>query len=434
MTKRLLLISPYFPPLKAIGSKRAVNIAQGLTALGWKVDVLCTKAFFERENTPYQFELPDGVTVNRGFISKSLRPIVTFFKSDAKPSTKERIDFSVPKPGKPGVSLTPFDQYLWDVSGAVKSGKKMIRSTRPDVILVNADPWSGLLVGQKLSRWSGIPWVADFRDPWTAFDEKLAMRPKPVQKIIRYYERKFFESAASVIFNTELALKAYCKLYPEGIKGINNKFTYIRNAYNPSLMNPASMERGTGKLFVFGYFGSFREFVSPKSLLEGFSDFVSSGSFTPQEVTFQLTGRANDEFYYYVDQLGLSEYVNVNPSVAYEDSLKILRQWNVLLLVVDLTYRLMVPAKLYDYLYARRPILALSGNDEVNSIIENTSSGNFVSNHDVESIAELFKKMYRNHQGSALLDNESQIESYGVKTQSEKFNEVLSNVIRVDEK
>lgn len=432
MPKRLLLISPYFPPLKAIGAKRAVNIVQGLTALGWEIDVLCTKAFFERENTPYQFELPDGVTVNRGFISRSLRPIVTFFKSDAKPSSKEKLKYSVPEPGKPGISLTPFDQYLWDVSGAVKSGKKMIRSARPDVILVNADPWSGLLVGQKLSRWSGIPWTADFRDPWTAFEERMETRPKPVQKIIRHYEKEFFQSASAVIFNTASALKRYEALYAD--QGISDKFTFIRNAYNPSLMKPVSQELGTGKPFVFGYFGSFREFVSPKTLLEGFSDFVNSGSVTPHEVAFELTGSASDEFYYYVDQLGLSEYVNVNPPVTYEDSLKILRQWNVLLLVVDPTYRLMVPAKLYDYLYARRPILALSVNDEVNSIIENTSSGNFVSNHDVGSIAELFKEMYKNHQGNALLDNESQIAPYGLKAQSERFNEVLSNVIRVDEK
>lgn len=423
---KVLLVSPYFPPLKAIGSKRAVNIVQGLTNLGWEVDVLCSKAFFESENTPYRFEVPKGVTVNQGFVSRTLRPIITFFKSESKPSTKEKITCGLSKPANPGVSLTPFDQYLWDVSGAVKSGKRMIKNSRPDVILVNADPWSGLLVGQKLSKWSGVPWVADFRDPWTAFEEKMKTRPKQIQKIIRRYEKEFFKSASAIILNTENALKRYKELYPEN--SVNSKFTFVRNAYNASLLDLEKVVVKNSAPFVFGYFGSFREFVSPKSLLAGFRQFIDEVKLTSNEVRLELMGRANDDFHYYAHQYGLTDLITIKPQVSYKDSLKVLRQWQTLLLVVDPTYKLMVPAKLYDYLYARRPIIALSKNPEVNNIIKNTSSGNFVCNDNVQSIAQLFRKAYQMYQGAGLLDNEADIAPYGLQAQSEKFDSVLTQV------
>lgn len=427
MAKRLLLISPYFPPLNAIGSKRAVNIVQGLTSLGWNVDILCTEAFFESENTTYQFEIPEGVTVYRGFVSRTLRPILTFFKSDSKPSIEKKITRGLPKPTKPGVSLTPFDQYLWDVSGAVKSGKKMIKKARPDVILVNADPWSGLLVGQKLSEWSGVPWVADFRDPWTAFEEKMQTRPKPIQKVIKRYEKAFFQSASAVILNTENAMNRYMELYPDN--AINSKFTFIRNAFNTSLLDLKKVDVKNSAPFVFGYFGSFRGFVSPKSLLEGFSKFIDAVNLTANDVRVELVGSASDEFHYYADKYELADFISINPQVSYKDSLKVLRRWQVLMLVVDPAYKLMVPAKLYDYLHARRPILALSENTEVNSIIQNTSSGNFVSNNDVQSIAHLFREAYLKYQGVDLLNNEAAIAPYGRQAQSEKFDCLLRQVL-----
>ncbi len=427
MTKRLLLISPYFPPLKAIGSKRAINIVQGLTNLGWEVDVLCSKAFFESENTPYQFEVPKDVIVNRGFVSRNLRPIIRFFKSDSKSPANDKITHGLSKPPKPGVSLTPFDQYLWDVSGAVKNGKKMIEKAKPDVILVNADPWSGLLVGQKLSKWSSIPWVADLRDPWSAFEDKMQTRPRLVQKIIRRYEKDFFKSASAVILNTENALTRYKELYPDN--SINSKFTFVRNAFNANLLDLKEVAINNSAPFVFGYFGSFREFVSPKSLLEGFREFIDESKLLSGDVRFELVGRANDEFHYYADKFDLGDFIVIKPQVPYKDSLKVLREWQAVMLVVAPTYKLMVPAKLYDYLYARRPILALSENSEVNSIIKNTSSGNFVFNDDVRSIARLFQETFDMYQGSSLLDNEAKIEPYGLQAQSEKFDNVLTKVL-----
>lgn len=423
MTKRLLLISPYFPPLKAIGSKRAVNIVQGLTALDWKVDILCTREFFQNEITTYQFEVPNGVTVDCGFVTRWLRPIIKLLKS--RPKTQKIGSQNAPsqKTKNTGMSLTPFDQYMWDVPGAVRTGKKMIRRKRPDVILVNADPWSGLLVGHLLSKWSGIPWVADFRDPWTAFDQKMALRPNLIRKMIYHYERKFFNSASKVIFNTENCLEEYNRKYE---KSTRDRFTFVRNAYNMNLYDQDKIPN-LSKTFVFGYFGSFRDFVSSEFLLKGFTIFIRRYKLSTQQVTLKVFGSINDDFSYYMHKFGLHHYVQLEGTVRVEESLNVLRSWDTLILVVDPHYRLMIPAKLYDYLAARKPVLALSENEEVNRIIAITKSGKTVGPTDVEGVAEQLWISYNNRiQG--LLPNRDWIEPFGLQAQMEKFNELLTGI------
>ncbi|WP_421872911.1 glycosyltransferase [Marinoscillum sp.] len=419
MNKRLLLISPYFPPHGVVGEKRALNMVNYLPAHGWEVIVLASPPHFQEKEVS-SFHEDSTTTVNYGFITPWLRPIINLFTSKPGSSTSVKPDLSK----KPSKSLTPLDQYMWDIPGAIKAGKALIRKHKPDVILVNADPWSGLLVGHRLSQWSGIPWVADLRDPWTVFEEKMALRPRVIQRWIHRLEKTFFHSAAHVILNTRSCKERYTEVYPASVSA---KFRFVRNAFDQSLYDPATSDAGKDQVYRFGYFGSFRKFVSPESLLKAFALFVQKYDHSPNEVRLVMTGSPNSEFMYYLNELKLQSFCDIQPAVEVSQTIKVLKSWDVLLLVVSNYYQWMVPAKLYDYMAAQKPILALSANTEVNEIIKETKSGFVCQPDDIEQIADQMEYLFQSRLND--LDNHGPIEEYSVTAQVQKMNQILTQVL-----
>ncbi|WP_420576204.1 hypothetical protein [Ekhidna sp.] len=430
MTKKVLLISPYFPPHRAIGTKRAINFVQGVHGKeNWEVIVLTSKPLNDNNDPSLLHQVPEGVITNYSFVG-ALRPIIQFFSGSKKKTSKVTLakPVSNPKVAKKKSSqkgsLTPFDQYLWDVGAGVRNGKKLIEKYRPDAIWVNADPWSGFLVADKLSRKYNIPWVADLRDPWTVFEKKMDLRPKLTAKIIRWYERKFFTSATKVVLNTETACQAYTNAYPESLQG---KFTFIRNAFNENLLIGDQAENSTQKPFIFGYYGGFRKFVPSQYLLKGFSEFVKQNGLSPDQVRIDVRGNVYSDFWDQVTEYQVHNYVTVEREVNLNETVSLLRSWDVLLLSAIHDFRWMISAKFYDYIYARKPILAVSDNEELNQLIETTKSGKWANTDEPNKISRMFEGFY-NAGKTDLLSNEELIKSFGFEHQASLFRKELNEI------
>ncbi len=394
----------------------------------WEVIVLASKAPNDNNDERLNEHIPDGVVVDYGFVG-IFRPIIKFFSGGSKKKkikTKEDEVVKPPKVRKPSKQkglLTPFDQYLWDVRSAILNGKKLIKKYNPDVIWVNADPWSGFLVGDKLGRKFGIPWVADLRDPWMLFKRKFELKPTLTAKAIRFYERKFFGSASKVVLNTETASEEHMKVYPE----FKDKFTFIRNAFNENLIQ----DPGPGQsheIFTFGYYGGFRFFVPSNFILKGFADFVKKNDLSPSDVRLEVRGGVYSDFWNHLEEYEIEPYVHVLKEINADKGIALLRSWDVLMLCVIHDVRLMIPSKFYDYLYARKPVLAVSDNTELNQLIEETNSGDWAYTKDSEKTVELFEKYYKAGKMS-LLDTKGSIESFGFKAQASCFRKTLGEVI-----
>ncbi|MBV6646820.1 MAG: glycosyltransferase [Cyclobacteriaceae bacterium] len=428
--KKLLLISPYFPPMTDIGGKRAINLVQELPKLGWEVIVLASSAFGKKEDLSLLDAVPANTIVHRGFRSR-LRNVLVFIdrllKSEKKPkkkSTTESAKTDSTKSKKKYNSLTPYDQFLWDVPAAVSAGKKLIKQYRPDVILVNADPWSGLLAGHRLSKWSGIPWVADFRDPWSIFDEKMSGRPIWTQRQIRKNEYRFFSSASAIILNTKNASDRYQKTY-EG-RVIPEKFSAIRNAYNLNLLTGTEIAEDTNRnnQFKLCYFGSFRRFVSPDIMLKGFRQFLDQESTSYKDISLTIYDKKTNSIEAQIEELDLGAYIHFHDPVSPTATLSVLRSYSLLLLVVSPYYKLMIPAKLYDYLAAQKPILTLSDNAEVNQIISKTKAGKFVPYEDISGFAKALHFFFSKRQ-EGLLKNSEISHQFGSEHQALLFDQIL---------
>lgn len=316
--------------------------------------------------------------------------------------------------------LTPLDRYVWATPSAIWEGLRLIRTYRPDAIVVNAQPWSALLVGHWLHGLTKLPWVADLRDPWSLHASKMARRPALSRTVVKQLEETFFRSASKIVINCESAYHAYVNTYAGRIS--SERFTMIRNAFDKELYQDGSEARGSA--FTVAYFGSFKPFVGAEPILASFAQFVRDRRLPPELARLRIIG--GPVFPAELSKHGIERYVDLEPARPLPSALCALRSADVLTLVVEPTTPLVIPGKLYDYLAARRPIFAISANDEVNSIIVKTRSGVVTPFNDTAAAA---------HQLGLLFDgaipfapDDEAVQQFDVKAQAERFAAVLDQV------
>lgn len=413
-----LLISPKFPPSNAIGSKRALNIVRHLPRYGWHPVVLAAPALQQECDNSVMKLLPVNTIVSYQFTSVLPEPSRPKQRTSNKTSLSKII-------ADRGPYYTPFDQYLSQVPAAIRAGKQLIRQYKPRLILVNADPWSGFIVGNSLSKWANIPWIADLRDPWSMHTFKMSLRPWLIRFLINYFESVFFHNAAKVILNTRMCSIAYQKKYRATLD--NEHFTYIRNAFDPACYDKPQ-DSGGKNIFSLHYFGSFRNYQGPGHLFELFRQFVQKYKLNPDEAELVLYGEQREEDLQLIQNMKIPAYIRLHESVSLTDTLFCLHYASVLVLIEGPNKRLQLPAKLYDYLAAKRPILALSDNDELAEIIHTTGSGLVANYHDPDDAMRKLERLYLDRNLSWRF-NETGIINYSVDKQAGKFSGIFNEII-----
>ena len=276
--------------------------------------------------------------------------------------------------------LTPFDRYFWHNGSALRGATPLPSTGRGMVV---CDPWSPLLVGVKLAHSPGLPLVVDFRDPWSLQRAKMALRPPPTRWIIRRTEERVFRTARRVVLNTEECRDAYTAAYRGRIPA--ERFTSIRNAFDLGVFHDTPVQRSDR--FTVLHFGHFRRLVPAEPLLRGFAQFVSREGLAADKAALVLAGTPRQEDLRLALSLGIADYVDSRPAIPYREALGVMRGADVLALVTVGDMALTVPAKLYDYLAARRPILAITDQPEPGRMVEQTGAGVVVPPSNPEEIA-----------------------------------------------
>ena len=398
--KRFLYITPYSPPGGQIGAKRALSLARRLPEYGWQPVVLASPNLTGSTDPSLMPLVPNSLPVAYDF-KWFLRPLVTRI---ARLLSKDKGIVGRKSAGKiPHV--TPLDQYMWDIPGAVGRALKLGREHDCEAVVVNADPWSGMVVGTAVSLWSGLPLVLDLRDPWSLSRKAGPHRPAVVQATINILERFMFSKAAAVVLNTELARLSYEALY-------GRAFTTIRNAFDPQLLG-ATGEPEAG--FTVHYFGKLSRLADPKTLLLAFQQFADSCEEERPKLIFY--GPVEEQ------ETLSAELIEFRPPVGLAETAGSLSKASVLVLDRGPQDELQLPLKLYDYMACGRPILALSDHRELNKILEETGAGTAVGFGDREAAVEALHTL-RQMEFVA-----PSVEEFGAERLAERYADLLHEVV-----
>lgn len=393
---RALLVAWMFPPHGNIGAKRPYRFARHLPGCGWDVTVLCGRRPPEHEHDPSPWPLPESVRVVRDYDAGWLTaPLLGLYEGLRRVTSAPH-----PAPGAhPALRRSPaarafgaVEQLVWNtvptevvaihVPHAVRVARRLVAAERPAVVWTTSYPFSAHLVGVALRRAAGVPFVADLRDPWT-LNFTFARKTAPARWLESRLEALVFARAARVVVTTETLADAYRDLYPRHAA----KFVAVPNAFDTLDLPPRAVPDGPVRLVHFGHvYGGARTMAGVYEALAGLR---ARGGFPPGGVVLENYGRLSDDDRALADAFGLGDVVRVLDPVPYVEGLARLRSAHLLLLPAWGTDRgpLFLPGKLYDYLLAGAPILALGENPELAGILERTRAGRLLGETAVGEIA-----------------------------------------------
>jgi glycosyltransferase involved in cell wall biosynthesis len=362
--RKALLITYHFPPQAASGSFRLLGFARHLPRAGWQPIVVAPPELpWEPSDEELAAQIPADVL---------LQP--------------------VPYPvGAPRLlrRLAPVGMWLpraWSACRAV------MREHRPEAVLTSGPPHWVHLLGLSLRRSFGVPWVADFRDPWVNSDPDK--RRSWSARWALYWERKVLSAADCVVANAPNATRLFQDMYPAHA----DKILTLTNGFDPADTPSESPALEPLRLVHAGelYYGR-----NPLPLLDALAAWNCQDGPPGRRARLEVIGRnyLSVDMAEEIRRRGLEEDVAMTGQLPYREALQEMARAGILVLFDTPGRHVGVPAKLYEYFGAGRPILALAepAGDVAHVLRDSGTLYRLASPHDAgqirQALTELVQEM-----------------------------------------
>lgn len=361
---RLLLVSLYWPPAGGPGVQRPLRLAGHLADLGFDVHVLAPDdpKWVHRDES---LEAPAGVTVHR---TRNIGPRAR--RPAEELSERSGLRRLVLQTGIVARALlVPDASVLWNVT-AVPAAIRLVRRLGIDVVLTTSPPGSVHLVGVAARRITGVRWVADLRDSLVAHPH----RRREVRGE-RALARLIAGRADAVVCVSHAIAEEAAALSPRG------RLEVIENGVD--FEDFAGLAYSRGERFRITHTGSFFGRRDPRPFLEA---LALSGP----DVVARFVGDFREADRAYADRLDLGDRLELVPYLPRFEALALQRDSDALLLLIPEAEgrgRGVLSGKVFEYLAAERPILALVPPDgEAAALLRETGAGVVAAPDDVDGI------------------------------------------------
>ena len=428
--KRVLIITYYWPPTGGSGVQRWVKFAKYLPAEDWQ-PVIYTPENPEQlaVDTSLEAEIPAEAEVIKTHITEPYELYKKFLKKSGH--SKEAVEVNpVNAQNKSfaqkaamwvrGNLFRPDPRCLW-IRPSVKFLKKYLKEHPVDLIVSTGPPQSMHMIGRKLARETGLPWIADFRDPWTKiFYFKHLFMTRTTERWHKRMEKKVLDEATAIVAVSPLVQQEFQAMTQTPVELITNGFDEcdFRNesAQEEDCADPCrGAAGGPDRKFVITHTGLFAADGNPTTLWKALADKCSKDDSFREKLVIKLVGKTDDAVLDAIIEAGLEgNLMNMGyqpHAVAVEE------QRSASLLILPLRkepeYKAVLPGKLFEYLASWRPVLGIGQTDGAMSMILNTTKTGVVLNWDDEtSIARFLDLCWKNHLKGELTVDDADISQF----------------------
>jgi glycosyltransferase involved in cell wall biosynthesis len=412
---KVLVVSYFFPPAGNVGVHRTLRFLKWLPEFGWQPVVL----------TPRNAKVPNLESSLLEKISPDL-PIVRTSSFEALnygtslaggrprhlPGVLQKLCIELPRDAWKYLSVP--DEKLGWVPFATRVGRRVIAEHGISAIYVTGKPFSSYFIGDALARRTGIPWIMDLRDLWT-LNQRLHPTTVLHGRVESRLESRFVHSAAAVIANTPGNRDDFIVNFPDCRP---EKFVTITNGFDADDFE--HLPRDKYDKFTIGYSGTFYfaddrppglyrrllgfdrkrselyDTYSPKFLFRALVELFAETPGMRARTEIVFTGPGCEKIRALVDEFGLADNVKLCGWIEYRESLAMLSRSHLLVLALSRGSESAgwIPSKLYQYLGAGSPILALVPPGDVADIVRDTNSGQAVEPDNVPAIKSALRAAF----------------------------------------
>ena len=336
------MVAFHFPPMAgSSGIQRTLRFVQQLPSFGWQPIVLTVNPrAYERTSTDLTRDIPVGTVVERAFALDTARHL----------AVGQRYLAAMARP----------DRWVSWKFDAVRTGMRLIRRYRPAAIWSTYPIATAHLIGAELQRRSGLPWIADFRDPMA--QEGYPSDPKDWQAF-KVIEECAIRQAACNTFTTPSAVRTYRERYP----GAASRIIQLENGFDEESFvaaETAGVERDALHPTALTLLHSGIVYPSernPEHLIAALGQLHRAGQLPSRGLRLRFRAAVHDDLLQRLAaQHGVQAFVETLPPLPYREALAEMLRADALLVMQGENCNEQVPAKVYEYLRAKRPILCLA--------------------------------------------------------------------------
>lgn len=430
--KKVLLITYYWPPSGGAGVQRVLKLVKYLRQNNWEpVIYTADEAEYPILDVSLAKDIPEGVTVIRKklwepysfykkFIGqkKDQKVYSGFLSENKKSSFTQKVSIWIR-----GNFFIPDARCFW-IKPSVQFLSEYLKQNPVDAIISSGPPHTTHLIARGVKRKTKLPWIADFRDPWTQIDfyGQLMLTSIADSKHKRL-ERSVLKEADKVITVSWNWAKDLEKIG-------QRKIEIITNGFDEDDFSEIDSTQPATK-FSMSHIGSLNGDRNAENFWVALKELCNEDAQFKTDLIIRLIGKNDFSVYQSIEQNGLNNQLEKIEYIPHSETGKYQQRSSVLLLFLNNTPNVLgiIPGKLFEYLAARRPILVIgNSNGDSARIVTETNAGAICDFDEKEKMKATIKDFYTRWKKNELTVSAAAIEKYSRKTIAQKFAVLLNEI------
>lgn len=413
--KRILMIAYHFPPLAgSSGIQRTLRLVQHMPALGWQPLVLTTDSrAYERTNDDLLAEVPAGTVVRRSFALDTARHLQLAGRYPAWMARPDR-------------------WVSWKFAG-VRDGLSLVEEFQPDVIWSTYPIATAQVIGFALHRKTGLPWIADFRDPMVQDGYPPDARTR---QSYRELEAQAAAHARYCVFTTPGAARICQQRYP----GAAERMVVLENGYDEEsfllaashIPSPAAQPQTRRPLIILHSGVVYPSERDPTQLFLALKRLKRLEFLSASDLRIRFRAAVHDDLLRDLASAhDVQDFIEICPPIPYRDALAEMLTVDALLVMQASNCNAQIPAKIYEYLRAGKPILGLTDPDgDTAGVMAHAGLKDMARLDSVDEIATLLPKLVSEWRSGRIgLPHPIVVQQASRRGRSQAFADLLRQIV-----
>jgi glycosyltransferase involved in cell wall biosynthesis len=429
--KKALIITYYWPPSGGAGVQRWLKFVKYLREFGWEPVVFCPEnpEYPETDSSLFK-DIPPGIEVLKFPIwepylaykkllgQKKEDKINAAFLSEKK-KNKTLEDFSIWVRGN---FFIPDARKFW-IRPSTRFLIKYLANHPVDVIISTGPPHSTHMIAMQLASKFMIPWLADFRDPWTNIDFYKDLKLTCLaDKKHRKLEKKVLRNANAVTVISNTMADDFDKI-------LHRRYTVITNGYDTD--DVAQLPPEPDQKFSIAHIGTLVSSRNPVTLWDALKSLVATHAGLADDLEIKLVGKVDFTVTSAIEESGLTQFVKKVDYMPHDQVVTYQRESQVLLLIINNTpnAKMILTGKFFEYLAAKRPVLCLGPEDgDAARILNETKAGLLAGFGDVEKMKQHILQLYEGYKNGTLTIQSQEIEKFSRRELTRQLSKTLDDI------